>query len=100
MALEQTITLEVDDNEFSFDVDITSYNKYINTNNHQNKVQPATNFLLSVVKEEHRKSLKEFLTLPGASMHLVASVVEEYQPEFNITVKKSSSEQEISLGAE
>ncbi|MCL1123302.1 putative phage tail assembly chaperone [Shewanella surugensis] len=100
MALEQTITLEVNDSEFSFDVDITSYNKYINTNNPQNKVQPATNFLLSVVKKEHRKSLKEFLTLPGASMYLVGAIVEEYQPEFNITVKKSNSKQETSAETE
>ncbi|SGY86821.1 Putative phage gene [Moritella viscosa] len=43
---------------------------------------------MTVVDNECKSTLKEMLALPGAALHLVGSVVEEYQPEFNITVKK------------
>ncbi|EDM65079.1 putative phage gene [Moritella sp. PE36] len=88
MALEQKIILEVNDIELSFNVNVTAYNKFLNQSNQVNKIQPATNFLMTVVDSECKAALKEMLALPGAALHLVGSVVEEYQPEFNITVKK------------
>ena len=88
MALEQKIILEVNDIELSFNVNVTAYNKFLKQSNQVNKIQPATNFLMTVVDSECKAALKEMLALPGAALHLVGSVVEEYQPEFNITVKK------------
>ncbi len=88
MALEQQITLEVNDIELAFNVNVTAYNQFLNQSTQTNKIQPATNFLMAIVDNGSKASLKELLSQPGAALHLVGSVVEEYQPEFNITVKK------------
>jgi len=93
MALEQKVELEVNDQDFEFDVSAAAYNKYLNSSNAVNKIQPAHNFLMAVVNDKHKKALKELLKQPGAPLHLVSALIEEYQPEFNITVKKSKSAQ-------
>ncbi len=96
MAFNQKIVLDVNDVELNFDVNVAAYNKFQNTSTMVNKIQPATNFLMNVVDDSDKKKLKEFLLQPGAAMYIVSAIVDEYQPEFNITVKKSNSEQKIS----
>lgn len=91
MALTKPIIIDAGTTEFKFSVDTQSYNKYINSITPNNKVQPATNFLMSTVDESQVKELKELLQQPGAALHLAATVVEDYQPEFNFTVKKSKN---------
>jgi hypothetical protein len=93
MALEQKIELEVGEQEFEFNVNVTAYNKFLNSSSPVNKIQPATNFLMSVINDKHKKALKEFLKQPGAALQMAGAVIEEYQPEFNISVKKSKSAQ-------
>lgn len=88
MALEQKITLDVNDKEFTFNVNPTAYNKFLNTSSQGVKIQGATNFLMDVVEPSNRAELKKLLQQPGAAHHVVGAVVEQYQPEFNITVKK------------
>jgi len=88
MALEQKITLEVNDAEFVFNVNAAAYNKFLNTSSQGVKIQGATNFLMDVVDDTNRKDLKDLLKKPGAAHNVVGAVVEQYQPEFNITVKK------------
>lgn len=88
MALEQKITLEVNDKDFKFNVNSAAYNKFLNNSSQGVKTQGATNFLMDVVDPSDRKILKELLQQPGAAQHVVGAVVEQYQPEFNITVKK------------
>ena len=48
------------------------------------------------VSDSDKKTLKDILQQPGAAMYIVSAIVDEYQPEFNITVKKSNSEQKTS----
>lgn len=96
MAFEQKIVLDVNDVELKFNVNVAAYNKYQNSTTMVNKIQPATNFLMSVVDDSDKKALKELLQQPAAALHVVGAIVEEYQPEFNITVKKSNSEQQRS----
>lgn len=100
MAFEQKVTLDVNDVELTFNVNVAAYNKYQNSTTMVNKIQPATNFLMNVVADSDKKSLKEILQQPGAALHIVGAIVEEYQPEFNITVKKSNSEQKKSAKTE
>ncbi|MBB1338188.1 putative phage tail assembly chaperone [Pseudoalteromonas sp. SR44-2] len=92
MAFEKNITLETPVGEITFNVNGADYNKYINSTQPNNKVQPATNFLLNTVVEADAKKLKELVQQPGAALFLVGAIVEEYQPEFNFTVKKSKAE--------
>lgn len=96
MAFEQKIELDVNGDELKFNVNVAAYNKFQNASTLVNKIQPATNFLMNVVDDSDKKKLKEILQQPGAAMYIVSAVVDEYQPEFNITVKKSNSEQKTS----
>jgi hypothetical protein len=96
MAFNQKIVLDVNDVELKFDVNVAAYNKFQNTSTMVNKIQPATNFLMNVVDDSDKKILKDILQQPGAAMYIVSAIVDEYQPEFNITVKKSNSEQKTS----
>lgn len=89
--MQKQINIDVGTAEFTFNVTLPLYNKYLNSITPSNKIQPATNFLMSTVEPEQSKDLKALLTQPGAALHLAAAVVEDYQPEFNFTVKKSSS---------
>ena len=100
MAFEQRVVLDVNGVELVFNVNVTAYNKYQNSTNMVNKIQPATNFLLAVVDDESKSELKKVIQQPGAALHIVSAVIEEYQPEFNITVKKSNSGQSTSAKAE
>ena len=100
MAFEQKIELDVNGVDLAFNVNVTAYNKYQNSTTMVNKIQPATNFLMSVVEDSDKKALKEMLLQPAAALFIVGAIVEEYQPEFNITVKKSNSGQEKSAKAE
>ncbi|ENN96910.1 MULTISPECIES: putative phage tail assembly chaperone [Pseudoalteromonas] len=92
MAFDKKITLETPVGDITFNVNASDYNKYINSTQPNNKVQPATNFVLNTVVQEDAKKLKELVQQPGAALFLVGAIVEEYQPEFNFTVKKSKTE--------
>jgi hypothetical protein len=88
MAFEQKITLIVEDKELVFNANVTAYNKYINDSTPKDKVKPAYNFLSTIVDPASRKDALEFMKKPGATMFLLGALVEEYQEDFDITVKK------------
>ena len=92
MAFDKAITVETPKGDITFNINGVDYNKYLNATQPNNKVQPATNFLLNTVIEADAKKLKELVQDPGAALFLVGAVIEEYQPEFNFTVKKSKAE--------
>lgn len=85
------IVIDTGTNEFAFNVNSVTYNKYLNSTTPNNKIQPATNFLMNTVEESQSKALKALLLQPGAALQLASAVLEEFQPEFNFTVKKSKS---------
>ncbi len=91
MALAKEIIIDTGKTEFKFNVDTPAYNKYINSLTPNNKIQPATNFLMAAVDESQVKELKDLLQQPAAALHLASAIVEDFQPEFNFTVKKSKS---------
>ncbi len=86
--MKKVITLEVNGKELQFNVTTAAYNKYLNSLTATNKVQPSHNFCMATVTDESKEALKEFLSQPGAAVTIAGYVVEDYQPEFEITVKK------------
>ena len=100
MACEQRIELEVNGEDLAFNLNLAVYNKFQNASSLVNKVQPATNLLTSTVDDSSKAALMKLLKNPGAALNIVGAVVDEYQPDFEITVKKSKSEQETSDATE
>lgn len=90
MAFEKKIELEVNDLSLAFNVNASAYNKYITGSMKptSNGLQLATNFLTSVVDESCKDELIKFIKQPGAALHILSAVIEDYQPDFDISVKK------------
>lgn len=90
MTDKRDITLEVGDQEFTFELTPQDVTKYFNAINQTNKVSPANNLLVTTVKQEQRASLKALLGNPVLVMQLAGTLLEEYGPDVEITVKKPS----------
>ena len=84
------ITLEVGEKEFAFTLSPQDVTKYFNSTTNTNKVAPANNLLVNTVKQEQRATLKPLLANPVTVMELVGALLEEYSPNVEIIVKKSS----------
>ena len=89
--VNRDITLEIGDREFTFHLTPQDVTKYFNSTTNNNKVAPANNLLVSTVKQEERASLKPFLVNPVTVMELAGTLLEEYSPDIDIIVKKSSA---------
>ena len=53
-------------------------------------------FIFHFLDDDSKAELKKVIKQPGGALFLAGSLVEEYQPDFDIKVKKSKSEQETS----
>ena len=91
MTERREITLEVGEKEFTFELTPQDVTKYFNTLTQTNKVSPANNLLVTTVKQEERASLKALLANPLMVMNLAGTLLEEYGPDVEITVKKPST---------
>ena len=89
--VNRDITLEIGDREFTFRLTPQDVTKYFNATTQANKVAPANNLLITTVKQEERASLKPFLANPVTVMELAGALLEEYSPDIDIIVKKSSA---------
>jgi len=89
--VNRDITLEIGDREFTFHLTPQDVTKYFNATTQSNKVAPANNLLVSTVKQEERASLKPLLANPVTVMELAGALLEEYSPDIEIIVKKSSA---------
>ena len=89
--VNRDITLEFADKEFTFHLTPQDVTKYFNATTQANKVAPANNLLITTVKQEERASLKPFLANPVTVMELAGALLEEYSPDIDIIVKKSSA---------
>ncbi len=89
--VNRDITLEFADKEFTFRLTPQDVTKYFNATTQANKVAPANNLLITTVKQEERASLKPFLANPVTVMELAGALLEEYSPDIDIIVKKSSA---------
>ena len=91
MTDTRDITLEIGDQEFTFQLTPQDVTKYFNAVNQNNKVSPANNLLVTTVKQEERASLKGMLGNPVLVMQLAGTLLEEYGPDVEVTVKKPST---------
>ncbi len=89
--MKKDITLTVKGRDIDFEVDAGTYEKYLDEMTLTKKMVPAKNFLMRSVKEESRETLKAVLQLPGSALHLAGALVEEYAPDFDVSVGKSKS---------
>lgn len=90
----QKITLTVRGTDFNFTVGRDDYNKYLNSIMPNNKVAPHHNLLMSTVDDDSRDALRTLLKeTPGADMNIGGALIEEYTPDLEVVVKKSSSAQ-------
>lgn len=75
----------------SFTVGRDDYNWYINNITQNNKVAPSHNFLMRTVDGHCEADLKNILNdSPGSEVQIAGAVLEEYTPDLDIVVKKSS----------
>lgn len=91
MTDKRDITLEIGTAEFTFELTPQDVTKYFNAVNQNNKVSPANNLLVTTVKQEQRASLKAMLGNPVLVMQLAGTLLEEYGPDVEVTVKKPST---------
>ena len=89
--VNRDITMEIGDREFTFHLTPQDVTKYFNSTTNNNPVAPANNLLVSTVKQEERASLKPLLANPVTVMELAGALLEEYSPDIDIIVKKSSA---------
>ncbi|ANY90437.1 putative phage tail assembly chaperone [Pseudomonas putida] len=85
------ITLELGQQEFTFTLTPADVTKYFNGMTQNNKVAPSHNLLVNTVNQEQRAALKERLANPIMTMQLCGALLEEYGPDVDVIVKKSSS---------
>ncbi|EKT4494008.1 putative phage tail assembly chaperone [Pseudomonas putida] len=91
MTDRREITLELGEQEFTFTLTPADVTKYFNSLNQNNKVAPANNLLVTTIDQEQRATLKPHLGNPVMTMQLAGALLEEYGPNVEIIVKKSSS---------
>lgn len=90
MTERREITLTVGDADFRFTVDAADVAKYFNSITQNSKVAPANNLLSNTVHQDERAALKALLKNPALTMQLANTLLEEYSPDVEITVKKPS----------
>jgi hypothetical protein len=86
--MEKSITLTVNGEDYRFNVSDKPYNDFVNSYHPANKIQPSHNLLMRTVVEEDKDRLRDLLALPGAAVNIAPQLVDEYQPEFTVTVGK------------
>ncbi|MGP3790294.1 putative phage tail assembly chaperone [Pseudomonas sp. B392_1p] len=90
MTERREITLTVGETDFTFALDSADVTKYFNSVNQNSKVAPSVNLLSNTVHQEQRATLKQLLKNPVTAMQLAGTLLEEYAPDVEITVKKPS----------
>lgn len=91
MTERAEITLDIADQEFAFNLTPQDVTKYFNAVTANNKVAPSHNLLVQTVKQEQLASLKAHLGNPVLTMKIAGTLLEEYAPDIEVTVKKRSA---------
>ncbi|MGG7596789.1 putative phage tail assembly chaperone [Pseudomonas sp. WC1] len=91
MTDRREITLELGEQDFTFTLTPADVTKYFNSMTQNNKVAPANNLLVTTVHQDQRANLKPLLGNPVMTMQLAGALMEEYAPNVDVIVKKSSS---------
>lgn len=86
--MQKTITLAVNGQDLTFNLDMATYNKYVNELQPTSKVAPAENFLRRTVHKEQKDALNALLQIPSVGVQLAAALINEYMPDLEIEVGK------------
>jgi hypothetical protein len=91
MINKREITLEINDTDVLFAVDLSTHNAFVNSMNGINKVQPSHNFVMDCCADKDKTFVRELLK--GDAGGLIAVQIADainaaYMPEINIAVKK------------
>ncbi len=85
---EKKIILGVGNDELNFNVNTDNFNRYTNELTPDNKVLPAKKFLRrSLVGKEQAELLDELMD-KGLTLNMVGELIQEFQGEIEIAVKK------------
>jgi len=94
---KQTIVLTVGGSDFKFRPDIIKYNNFLNqSSNSKNKVQAIQNFLIQCCEgDDDKEKLRHlFGNKPGTDHAILEQILNEYQEDVAVVVKKSETEPE------
>ena len=91
MSERAEITLEISGQDFTFNLTPQDVTKYFNAVTANNKVAPSHNLLVQTVQQEQLATLKAHLVNPVTTMKIAGTLLEEYAPDVEVTVKKRSA---------
>ncbi len=87
--MKKTITLTIAGTDFSFTVTADDYNNYMNALMPNDKVAPAHQLVVRTVASTQKEALAELLeSNSGAAMVIAGSLITEFAPKLEISVKK------------
>lgn len=84
------VTLEINDKEYDFTVDLPKYNACVDGTAKGQVSAASYNFVSMTVKEEQREEILELLD-EGLAVDIAQLLVGEFKPTVKITVKKSKA---------
>lgn len=79
--------------DLTFNVDIDDYNEFQDAaaNPRSGAIEALQNLLATTVASNSDKALRRLILIPGAVPHVAETVIQEYQPKFEVRVKKSKA---------
>lgn len=93
---ENLTTVTIGEKDIDFKYETESFNQYLNEQMPNDKINPAFNFLMRTVVDEHKEDLKKALlngqTVNGVMALQIAGVLaQEYSGGVTISLKKRNS---------
>lgn len=85
---EKKVTLAVGKDELDFNVNTEDFNRYINEITQDNKVIPAKRFLRRCLIDKAQTELLESLMDRGLILNMTGELMQEFQGDIEIEVKK------------
>lgn len=88
----QNISVNINNEQLEFAIGISEYNALVNElSTHKSKVSAFKNFLTRTVTSEYQETLKKYLNMPSAPLQIGGFLLEEYTPELEISLGKSTN---------
>lgn len=85
---EKKVVLTVGKDELAFKLTSENYNRFINETNPNDKVLPAKRFLRRSLVDKAQTELLEDLCDRGQHLPMVGTLIEQFQGDIEIEVKK------------
>lgn len=93
IAIAATTTVAIGDKDIDFNVGVDEFNQYLNEQMPNDKVNPAFNFLMRTVTDDHKEDLKRLVMKDGkvngmAALQIAGVLAEQFSGGLNISLKK------------